>query len=522
MTAYSPVSAVAPDGVGRGPDTLHAWRRHGFLLAVLFVAWAMIFARDGVALVTLWWTNTTFGHCLFIAPVIGWLVWQRRAGLAVQEPAIWLPGLVLVALGGASWLVGNAAGVALARHLGMLLTAQGLVVTMLGPQVARALAFPMAYALFLVPFGESVAGPLQTITVAITMKLLALAGVPAHVEGVLITSPAGYFAIAEACSGSKFVIAMAAFATLVGNVCFVSWPRRIAFFVMAEAVAILANGVRAFGTIYAASLTSVETATGFDHIIFGWVFFGIVMAAVLAIGWRWFDRDPDAAWFDPAALGARPVIRVDALVGAGLALLVMLAPPAAARLIDARVDQLPPRIDLPSVPGWQRAVLSKRAPWVPNYPGADHFLIGRYADAAGDQVDIAVAVYGSQHDGKELVGFGIGPVRENDRWVEVAGLPAISGGQAIRITAPGPVERVVVTWFRIGDVITASDKRVKLETLRARLLGGRQRAIALNLSAEVQPGHDPQQAITRFLTAIGPLDVFVDKVASAGASGATN
>lgn len=47
-----------------------------------------------------------------------------------------------------------------------------------------------------------------------------------------------------------------------------------------------------FGTIYAADLTSVEAATGFDHIVYGWMFFGIVMAAVLAIGWRCRSTPP--------------------------------------------------------------------------------------------------------------------------------------------------------------------------------------------------------------------------------------
>ncbi|WP_346731896.1 archaeosortase/exosortase family protein, partial [Sphingomonas sp. GM_Shp_2] len=35
-----------------------------------------LFWRDVVQLVGLWWTNTTYGHCLFILPVVGWLVWQ--------------------------------------------------------------------------------------------------------------------------------------------------------------------------------------------------------------------------------------------------------------------------------------------------------------------------------------------------------------------------------------------------------------------------------------------------------------
>jgi EpsI family protein len=354
--------------------------------------------------------------------------------------------------------------------------------------------------------------PLQSVTVAITMKMLALVGVPAQVDGVLITIPGGYFEVAEACSGAKFVIAMIAFSVLVANVCFLSWPRRIGFVVMAVVVAILANGLRAFGTIYAASLTSVAAATGFDHIVYGWVFFGLVMAAVLGIGWRWFDRDPDAAWFDPHALGAAPRWRVDPLAAAGLGLALIVAGPATAKLVDARTDVLPNHIDLPAVPGWHRVALSDRAAWSPNYPGADHYLIGRYANAAGDLVDVAVAVYASQHEGKEIVGFGIGPLRENDRWVRIGDMPMIAGGKAIRVTAPGPVERVIASWYSVGGVVTASDKVVKLATLKARLLGGRQRAVAVHLSAEVLPGRDPVRAIDQFLTAIGPVDRFADRL----------
>src|SRR3546814_10976120 len=92
---------------------------------------------------------------------------------------------------------------------------QGAVVTLLGPAVARGLLFPLIYAVFLVPFGESLEGPLQDVTVAMIMPLLHLFGVPAAVDGVLITIPNGYFEVAEACSGATFVIAMIAYGTLV-------------------------------------------------------------------------------------------------------------------------------------------------------------------------------------------------------------------------------------------------------------------------------------------------------------------
>ena len=490
-----------------------AWRRPLAVLAGTVAVLLVLFHRDVVALAALYWTNTTFGHCLFIAPVIGWLVWIRRAELAHIVPVGWWPGLALVAGGGASWFAGDLAGVALARHLGLVVMLQGAVMTVLGPNVARGLLFPLCYALFLVPFGDGIEPPLQTVTVAIAMPLLHLFGVPATVDGVLITAGTKYFEVAEACSGAKFVIAMVAFGVLVANLCYRSWPRRIAFMAAAIAVPVLANGVRAFATIYAAWLTSVEAATGFDHIVYGWVFFGLVMAAVLAIGWKWFDRAPDAPAFDPARLRG-PVARVLSPVAAGGATLAVAALFLVwAGVIAARAQALPERINLPQVAGWQRAPLSVAAPWRPNYPGADHQLIGRYVDARGDAVDLAIAVYGGQSEGREIVGFGIGPIRQDDRWVRIADLPPLAGGAMLRMTAPGPVERQVATWYRVGDVLTSDDRVVKVETLKAKLLGGPQRAAAIHLSAEVVPGHDPRAAMTRFLSAIGPIDRLADRSA---------
>lgn len=506
--------ASAAVSVAAGPSLFDAvWQRHAAMLARVWALLLILFRSDVGDLASIYWTNTTFGHCLFVAPVVGWLVWQRRVGLAKVPPVAWWPGLVVVAGGAGAWMLGDAAGVALFRHLGLVVMLQGAVVALLGPNVVRALAFPLAYMIFLVPFGEGLEKPLQDLTVAILVPLLDLFGVPAHVDGVLITTPNGYFEVAEACSGAKFVIAMIAYGALVANVCYVSWRRRVAFMAVALVVPMLANGVRAFGTVYAAYLTSVEAATGFDHILYGWVFFGAVMAGVLAIGWKWFDRDPDAPWFDPAKLQARwpgtaQMPAVVALVSLTIVSLFM----AWAGVIAARADTLPARVVAPQVAGWTQGPPSTRAVWKPNFPGADHFVMTRYADGMGAQVDLVIAVYASQREGKELVGFGQGAIRENDSWVRIEDLPELEGGAALRMTAPGPVEREVVTWYRVGDIVTGSPSRVKAETLKAKLLGGRQRAVAVMVSAE-KTDLPTRAAIKRFLGAMPPVDVVADRAA---------
>ena len=485
------------------------WRRHGLALTLVAALILLTFRGDVADLTRIWWTSTTFGHCLFIGPVIAWLVWQRRTELGQLIPIGWWPGLALVAIGGLGWLMGDAASVGFARQLGLVMMLQGAIVTILGPNVARGLLFPLAYAVFLVPFGEGLEPPLQAVTVAIVMPLLHLVGVPAVVDGVLIHAGRYYFEVAEACSGAKFVIAMVAFGVLVANLCFVSWRRRAAFLAVSVIVPVVANGFRAFGTIWAADLTSVEAATGFDHIVYGWVFFGLVMAGVLAIGWRWFDRAPDDPAFDPAMLQAVPRHRTDLAVATALVVATAAAFPVWSGAVAGRAQTLPAHIDLPAVSGWHRVPVSTRAPWMPYYPGADHYLFGRYADASGATVDMSIAVFGSQHEGRELIAFGTGVLREEDRWVRVANLPAIEGGSAMRITAPGPVERIVATWYRVGDATTHDETRVKIETMKARLLGGPQRAVAIHLSVE---GGDPRP-IVRFLAALGPIDRVADHAA---------
>ena len=242
------------------------------------------------------------------------------------------------------------------------------------------------------------------------------------------------------------------------------------------------------------------------------------MAAVLAIGWRWFDRAPDAPAFDPARLP--PVRRGRIALPLGVLLTVATAGiwPMWSAAIAHRATPLPAQIDLPVVAGWTRVPLSQRAPWQPYYPGADHVLFGRYA-RDGAAVDLAVAVFASQGEGHKIGAFGTGPIREEDRWVRIADAAPIAGGATLRMTAPGSdghaVERIVATWYVVGNRVTADERVVKIETMTAKLLGGPQRAVAIHLSAEVTPGRDARADIAAFAAALGPIDGVADRLTGA-------
>ena len=500
----------------RAPAAAHGWRAH--LLALGFAASAilLLFYHDAAAIVAIWWNSATFNHCLIIPLILWWLIAQRREQLLQLTPAAWWPGLLLVAAGAFGWMLGEAGGVAFARHLGLMFMLQGAVVALLGRHVAKGLAFPLCYALFLVPAGEELVPAMQTVTAQIASFLLSVTGVPAHLEGIFITTPTGYFQVAEACAGVKFLIAMAAFGALVANVCFRSWKRRSAFVAVSLAVPVLANGVRAWLTIYVAHRTgSVDLAAGFDHVVYGGIFFALVIAIILALGWRFFDRGVNEPWFDPQELQpeAPRGARLNSVIGGILGLI--LAPVGWLVLISASgARPVPAEIALPQVPAWQLVPQGQGRAWQPHYAGADRIRLAHYRDGQGRAVDLAIIVFASQSEGRELVGFGQGAVEpDTGAWAWTANAAAPPGGRAERIASNG-VAREVLSFYRVGDVLTGSGVQVKLETLKTRLLGGPQRAVAILVSAEDSAaGISARPALDDFVRALGPLDRLADRAA---------
>ncbi|MEE9433606.1 MAG: exosortase A [Sphingorhabdus sp.] len=495
----------------RGADG--AWHRSLQFLAASWAALLLLFWRDTADMAEIWWNSSTFNHCLLILPILVWLVYQRKDELGQLTPKPWWPAIAWFGAGAGGWLLGEAAGVALARQAGLVMMLQGSAATLLGPQVTRGLLFPLFYMFFLVPAGEELVPALQTFTAKMCMFFLGLTGIPAHIDGIFITTPGGYFKVAEACSGVKFLVAMVAYGALVSNVCFKSWPRRAAFMALSIVVPIFANGLRAFGTIYIAEHTGIEFAASWDHVFYGWIFFAIVLVIVMAIGWRFFDRKPDEAAFDPALLSG-PVKGASSFRVAMPAMAAIAALPLLwSALVMNRPAELPAHIDLPQVAGWEIVPYKPARDWKPRFDGASHYLFGRYHSAEGHDVDLFAVVYDRQQEGHEIVGFAQGAANPNSEWAWTEDMPAPANGRAERIKAPGPVVRDVLSFYRVNGTTTGSAMKVKIETLKARLLAGDQQAVGIILSSEYRDNRSPRPALDKFLKDLGSIDKVADRMA---------
>lgn len=485
------------------------WRLHLARLAFAIVAIVALFYVDVFKMVEIWWTSSTFTHCLFILPLVGWLIWQRGDEVLAIEPRVWAPGLVLIAAAGTGWMIGQAAGVSILRHACIIMMIQGSVLTLLGPAVTRGLLFPLFYLYFLVPFGDELVPPLQTITAKLCMLFLGWAGIPAHIEGVFISTASGNFEVAEACSGVKFLVAMFAYSTLVANVCFRSWAKRAAFMALAVTVPVIANGVRAYATIHISYLTSNAFAEGIDHVVYGWFFFGFVMLLVMALAWKFFDRSVSDPWLSPSHSATLGFMKFGDVTPrrAGVVMAAAVGLIAAPLFWDAASASrghriMPHAVNLPEIHGWSRAPAQRGLPWAPRFDRADHRLDADYVNAAGQHITLSIALFAWQDEGKELVGYAQGAADPTTRWSWTNDTPPPPSGKAERIFAPG-LAREVVSFYVINGMTTGSPRSVKLATLKSRLFAGDQAAAAILVSAQDWPDRPARPQIDAFLGALG-------------------
>jgi exosortase A len=275
-------------------------------LGLAWIGLIALFFGEWRAMAHQWWDASSYNHILLVPPILFGLVRLRVGEVGRLAPVGYWPGLLPFVAALLVWLPASLADVDLLSQLAAVAMLQAAALALLGPRVAAAVLFPLAYMTFLVPFGDELVPTLQMVTARMAVALTHWSGVPARIDGVFLDTPAGLFRVAEACSGVKFLIAMVALGALVANVCFKSWRRRALFMAAAVIVPVLANGVRAWGTIYVAQSMGIAFAAGFDHIVYGWVFFALVIAVLLGVSWRFFDRPASEPLVDVQAIESSP------------------------------------------------------------------------------------------------------------------------------------------------------------------------------------------------------------------------
>jgi exosortase A len=486
---FSKAADLAPvEGAGAGarplsgPTIPGSRLAHGVVIGLALV-WLLFWYRDtALAMEAIWSRSGTFAHGYLVAPISLWLVWRKRAVLAgLPLGTSWL-GAAFGLGCGLVWLVAQLASVDAVAQLALVGMVVATVWALAGGAVAWALAFPLGFLVFCVPFGEFLFPSMMDRTADFVVAALRGTGIPVYIEGRSLVIPSGHWQIVEGCSGVRYLIASIVVGCLYAYLNYRSLTRRLVFVALAVAAPILANWLRAYGIVLLGHVSGNRLATGVDHLIYGWVFFGIVMLGLFWIGARWQEPEESVAHEIQASLGhvrqqPAPAFRnwlvAAVLVMAGLS----LASPAFLWL-DSRGQQGPVDLAVPGAAGaWAPGDPASLPEWTPRYGGMAAQARSAWTKD-GATVGVFLGYYRNQEPGRELTNSENKIIQSKDPVWTLASygtypLAQPEGSSSVLSTeirgTPGRL--LVWHWYWIGGRVTSNDYVAKVLLVLAKLAG---------------------------------------------------
>ncbi len=502
---------IQASGLKFFPANANAWTFALAALAACFLALGLIFRQEFVGAYRVWVDSATYNHCFLIIPISLYMIWQRRDSLASLSPVADFRALLLIPLLSLAWFAASTIGILEAQQLIVMTILQAMLFGILGWPVYRRLMAPLLYLYFLVPSGEFLVPTLQNFTARFAVLGLQLLGIPVYSDGILIDVPAGSFAVAEACAGLRFLIAAVAFGVFYATEIYESRTRRTIFIALSIVVPIIANGFRALGLIAAAEAFGNAAAIEADHITYGWIFFSLVLVALIFIGRSFSDRkDPDASNPLPAVRG-KPSARVPTLAFAAAGLFVTLAAigPAIAAVLDApRATAALPAAAPAMAASWTRLDAQAQG-WRPILVRADKELSDSFTDGPS-QIDRFVALYVTRGRTNNMIRSD-NRIADGELWNIVARRDTVAhlGGREIPVNGAEIVSgnrRKLVWWFYALDGTTAASLwDVKRHQLEAYVTASACPSALIAVATDLTDRSQAAEALDRFIGAMEPL-----------------
>ncbi len=454
----------------------HQWRTPlGSALLVIALSIG-IFFDTWSSIVHIWSHSSTFTYGFLVAPASAWLIWTRRDYYRQLAPTFSYLGLAAIFAAGFAWLAADLSHVLVVKQFAVVAMLVGGLWALLGAHVARKMLFPLAYLFFMVPVGEELIPPLIEFTTTFTVAMLRLTGLPVYREGHFFTLTSGNWSVVEACSGINYLIASVTLGFVFAYLNYNSYWKRGLFMLLSIIVPVIANGFRAYMIVMIGHLSDMTLAVGVDHLIYGGLFFGLVMLILFYLGSFW--RDPA---FKPPVIIANttPIASYThqqaLLMLSAISLLFLVWPLNSSRLLTQLPDGgLPNNLTTMALPGWQR-VNNPNWAWQPRFDGA----LAQHADFYSDGskiVGLYLANFGKESQGHELVNSQNSLIQPHNRAnarIIHSGSVALPSGVSVdeQVIKHPTQESVVLAWYQVGNTLTANAYRAKWQQLLKRLTG---------------------------------------------------
>lgn len=261
------------------------------ILCVAALLVAVLFWPTIASMIEVWASSRTFGHGFLVLPVVGYLVWSCRGRLTSLMPVPNAWGVTVLLGIGSAWVFGKLAGLVWIQQAAVVASLPGLVWTIYGTAILRALSWPLGFLVFLLPVGTSLEPWLQDITAWLILRGLDLSGISYVYQGRFITVGPAVWEVAPDCGGLRYLLPGLSLAYAFAVLTYREPARRLLFLAFCAGALMIANGIRAYGIILG---NHVGIASGADHRLFSYTIYGLTMPCLFWLGLKWKQR-PDAA-----------------------------------------------------------------------------------------------------------------------------------------------------------------------------------------------------------------------------------
>lgn len=362
-----------------------------------------------------WGEQQELSHGYFLPVIAAWILWDRREAVlsSLGEPkTIGLIGVV----GAAIILILSemtVSSLVIFQHLAMIGLLSALALSLGGRSVFWLTLLPVGYLLFMVPPPYWVITQLsqkfQFWSSQLGVFMLERMGVPVFLSGNIIDLGDYKLAVAEACSGLRYLFPFLSLGFLAAYLFNAPLWQRALVFLSTIPITIVMNSFRIAVTGLLVQRFGQSHAEGMIHFFEGWVVFLFCMAmlfGVVALMARLSGRKDYGALLTLPEIAPKPDAkpwRKDLFLrNAGVAGAVLLAAGLYVHLGVSNVLKVPSRADLQTLPGefagW-RSEIQQVDKETLEVLGADDYLITNFTTPKQDNFNLYIAYLNAQRHG---------------------------------------------------------------------------------------------------------------------------
>lgn len=492
----------------------------GIVLALLLVA---LYWRAVSEMRTVWLLVDSYYTHGFLVPFVSlFFLWQKRAVLAAIPPRPWSGGYVWIAGACLLLLVGDFLGFRVFSQLSLLPMLAGISLVLQGRARTRALWFPLAYLIFMIPIPPSL-----TQSIALRLKLLAtecavtLANwctIPLVRSGstVFWSTEAGsdHLLVGDVCGGLRSLIALLAFGAIMAYISKTRPGARWVMFVLSGPIAVVANVFRVFLLCLVGYFFDSKTAAGTFHTVSGYLIFVVAFILFFALE-RQLRRIAPAAPTPPAPAvpprfekGGAPLknyiavgILLVATGGTHFAILNKQAQGGLAQPVES-LNEIPSRIADYVQVGADEEIDERTAAVLET----STILIRNYVSPSGRPVQLIIVYAGSTRRSlhfPEICLTGGGWELREQFMTRVGILFTVKRLVLVR----GLDQQAVLYWFKTGDHLTGNYFLNAAHWARSQLTFGSPTSAMIQVKTPLEPGQEEEAfaVLEDFATKLYPV-----------------